>query len=159
MSADRVRAYIALGANLGDSAATLKTVLDELRQTPGIAAVTASRFYRTAPVEATGPDFVNAAAALDTTLAPLELLDVLQALELRHGRERPKNAPRTLDLDMLLHGDQSLEDQRLVLPHPRMHLRAFVLRPLLDLAPTLRVAGRPAADWLADIHDQPISPL
>ena len=90
MSADRVRAYIALGANLGDSAATLKTVLDELRQTPGIAAVTASRFYRTAPVEATGPDFVNAAAALDTTLAPLELLDVLQALELRHGRERPK---------------------------------------------------------------------
>ena len=60
---------------------------------------------------------------------------------------------------MLLHGDQSLEDQRLVLPHPRMHLRAFVLRPLLDLAPTLRVAGRPAADWLADIHDQPISPL
>ena len=88
MSADRVRAYIALGANLGDSAATLKTVLDELRQTPGIAAVTASRFYRTAPVEATGPDFVNA-PRLDTTLAPLELLDVLQALELRHGRERP----------------------------------------------------------------------
>ena len=155
MSADRVRAYIALGANLGDSAATLKTVLDELRQTPGIAAVTASRFYRTAPVEATGPDFVNAAAALDTTLAPLELLDVLQALELRHGRERPyKNAPRTLDLDMLLHGDQSLEDQRLVLPHPRMHLRAFVLRPLLDLAPTLRVAGRPACR-LAGRHPRP----
>ena len=94
MSADRVRAYIALGANLGDSAATLKTVLDELRQTPGIAAVTASRFYRTAPVEATGPDFVNAAAALDTTLAPLELLDVLQALELRHGRERPTRTRR-----------------------------------------------------------------
>lgn len=154
MSADRVRAYIALGANLGDSAATLKTVLDELRQTPGIAAVTASRFYRTAPVEATGPDFVNAAAALDTTLAPLELLDVLQALELRHGRERPyKNAPRTLDLDMLLHGDQSLEDQRLVLPHPRMHLRAFVLRPLLDLAPTLRVAGH--RHRLAGRHPRP----
>ena len=149
MSADRVRAYIALGANLGDSAATLKTVLDELRQTPGIAAVTASRFYRTAPVEATGPDFVNAAAALDTTLAPLELLDVLQALELRHGRERPyKNAPRTLDLDMLLHGDQSLEDQRLVLPHPRMHLRAFVLRPLLDLAPPCASpAARPPTGW------------
>ena len=159
MSADRVRAYIALGANLGDSAATLKTVLDELRQTPGIAAVTASRFYRTAPVEATGPDFVNAAAALDTTLAPLELLDVLQALELRHGRERLQERAAHAGPGHAAHGDQSLEDQRLVLPHPRMHLRAFVLRPLLDLAPLLRVAGRPAADWLADIHDQPISPL
>ena len=148
MSADRVRAYIALGANLGDSAATLKTVLDELRQTPGIAAVTASRFYRTAPVEATGPDFVNAAAALDTTLAPLELLDVLQALELRHGRERPKNAPRTLDLDMLLHGDQSLEDQRLVLPHPACTcapsccVRCWTWPP-----PCASPAARPPTGW------------
>ena len=159
MSADRVRAYIALGANLGDSAATLKTVLDELRQTPGIAAVTASRFYRTAPVEATGPDFVNAAAALDTTLAPLELLDVLQALELRHGRERPyKNAPRTLDLDMLLHGDQSSKTSAWSCPIP-----ACTCAPSCCVRcwtwPHLRVAGRPAADWLADIHDQPISPL
>ena len=160
MSADRVRAYIALGANLGDSAATLKTVLDELRQTPGIAAVTASRFYRTAPVEATGPDFVNAAAALDTTLAPLELLDVLQALELRATaasalQERAAHAGPG-------HAAPRRPVPRRPAPGPapsRMHLRAFVLRPLLDLAPTLRVAGRPAADWLADIHDQPISPL
>ena len=159
MSADRVRAYIALGANLGDSAATLKTVLDELRQTPGIAAVTASRFYRTAPVEATGPDFVNAAAALDTTLAPLELLDVLQALELRHGRERLQEraahagpghaAPRRPVPRRPAPGPAPS-------PHAPARLRAA---SAAGLGPTLRVAGRPAADWLADIHDQPISPL
>ena len=86
-----VRAYIGLGANLGDSAATLRTVLAELAGADGIDAVTASPFYRSAPVDATGPDFVNAVAALDTTLAPLALLDLLQALEQRHGRERPYN--------------------------------------------------------------------
>ena len=91
-----VRAYIGLGANLGDSAATLRAVLAELAAADGIAAVTASPFYRTAPVDATGPDFVNAVAALDTTLAPLDLLDLLQALELRHGRECKKNRFLTL---------------------------------------------------------------
>ena len=120
-------------------------------------AVTASPFYRSAPVDATGPDFVNAVAALDTTLAPLALLDLLQALEQRHGRERPyKNAPRTLDLDLLLHGDTTMAHERLVLPHPRMPLRAFVLRPLRDLAPTLTLAGRSLDAWLDDIADQPI---
>ena len=104
-----------------------RQVLAELAAANGIAAVTASPFYRTAPVDATGPDFVNAVAALDTTLAPLDLLDLLQALELRHGRERPyRNAPRTLDLDLLLHGDATLAHERLILPHPRMQLRAFV---------------------------------
>ncbi|MHA7122077.1 2-amino-4-hydroxy-6-hydroxymethyldihydropteridine diphosphokinase [Achromobacter xylosoxidans] len=157
-----VRAYIGLGANLGDSAATLRSVLAELAATDGIIAVTASPFYRTAPVDATGPDFVNAVAALDTTLAPLDLLDLLQALELRHGRERPyRNAPRTLDLDLLLHGDAAMAHERLVLPHPRMQLRAFVLRPLRDLAPTLTLtlAGRGLDAWLGDITDQPIERL
>ena len=148
MSADRVRAYIALGANLGDSAATLKTVLDELRQTPGIAAVTASRFYRTAPVEATGPDFVNAAAAGHHAGAAGTAGRAAGPGTAPRPRAPYKNAPRTLDLDMLLHGDQSLEDQRLVLPHPRMHLRAFVLRPLLDLAPPCASpAARPPTGW------------
>ena len=159
MSADRVRAYIALGANLGDSAATLKTVLDELRQTPGIAAVTASRFYRTAPVEATGPDFVNAAAALDTTLAPLELLDVLQALELRHGRERPTRTRRarwTWTCCSTATSPSKTSAWSCPIPHAPARLRAA---SAAGLGPTLRVAGRPAADWLADIHDQPISPL
>lgn len=152
-----VRAYIGLGANLGDSAATLRTVLAELAGADGIDAVTASPFYRSAPVDATGPDFVNAVAALDTTLTPLALLDLLQALEQRHGRERPyKNAPRTLDLDLLLHGDTTMAHERLVLPHPRMPLRAFVLRPLRDLAPTLTLAGRSLDAWLDEITDQPI---
>ncbi|CAB3925593.1 2-amino-4-hydroxy-6-hydroxymethyldihydropteridine diphosphokinase [Achromobacter deleyi] len=152
-----VRAYIGLGANLGDSAATLRTVLAELAGADGIDAVTASPFYRSAPVDATGPDFVNAVAALDTTLTPLALLDLLQTLEQRHGRERPyKNAPRTLDLDLLLHGDTTMAHERLVLPHPRMPLRAFVLRPLRDLAPTLTLAGRSLDAWLDEITDQPI---
>ncbi|WLW60999.1 2-amino-4-hydroxy-6-hydroxymethyldihydropteridine diphosphokinase [Achromobacter aegrifaciens] len=153
-----VRAYVALGANLGDGAATLRSVLAELQETGGIAAVTASPFYRSAPVEAAGPDFVNAVAALDTHLTPLELLDALQALENRHGRERPyKNAPRTLDLDLLLHGDTVLDHERLTLPHPRMHLRAFVLLPLRDLAPGLTLQGKPIDDWIAAIHGQPIA--
>ncbi|WP_313625864.1 2-amino-4-hydroxy-6-hydroxymethyldihydropteridine diphosphokinase [Achromobacter sp.] len=152
-----VRAYVGLGANLGDSAATLRQVIAELKTTPGVAAATASPFYRSAPVDATGPDFVNAVAALDTSLAPLELLDVLQALETRHGRQRPyRNAPRTLDLDLLLHGDARLNDERLILPHPRMQLRAFVLLPLRDLAPGLSLQGRPIDAWVDAIRDQAI---
>lgn len=155
-----VRAYIGLGANLGDSAATLRRVLAELKTTPGVAAVTASSFYRSAPVDATGPDFVNAVAALDTSLAPLELLDVLQALENQHGRQRPyRNAPRTLDLDLLLHGDARLDDERLILPHPRMQLRAFVLLPLRDLAPDLSLLGQPIAAWIDAIHGQAIEQI
>lgn len=157
MTAQPVRAYIGLGANLGDSAATLRRVLDELRDTPGVAAVTASPFYRSAPVDAAGPDFVNAVAALDTILPPLALLDALQALETGHGRQRPyRNAPRTLDLDLLLHGDAQLDDNRLILPHPRMHLRAFVLLPLRDLAPHLVLQGRPIDEWIAAVEDQAI---
>lgn len=152
-----VRAYIGLGANLGDGAATLRHVLAELQAADGIAAVTASPFYRSAPVEATGPDFVNAVAALDTHLPPLALLDALQALENQHGRQRPyKNAPRTLDLDLLLYGDRSMDHERLILPHPRMHQRAFVLLPLSDLAPEISVMGRPVSAWIAEIKDQAI---
>ncbi len=152
------RAYIGLGANLGDSAATLREVLTALAATPGVLACTASPFYRSAPVDATGPDFVNAVAALDTTLSPLALLDVLQALENQHGRVRPyKNAPRTLDLDLLSFGQVTQNDERLVLPHPRMHERAFVLLPLRDLAPDMRLAQGTLDTLLAQISDQAIS--
>ncbi|RAP61780.1 2-amino-4-hydroxy-6-hydroxymethyldihydropteridine pyrophosphokinase [Achromobacter sp. HZ01] len=158
MATAPARAYVGLGANLGDGAATLRQVLAELRDTEGVLAVTASPFYRSAPVEATGPDFVNAVAALDTRLAPLALLDALQALENRHGRQRPyKNAPRTLDLDLLLYGDTAMAHERLSLPHPRMHQRAFVLLPLRDLAPDLTLQGRRLDDWLGEIHDQAIA--
>jgi 2-amino-4-hydroxy-6-hydroxymethyldihydropteridine diphosphokinase len=152
-----VRAYVALGANLGDGAATLRSVLAELQETGGIAAVAASPFYRSAPVEATGPDFINAVAAVDTDLAPLALLDALQALENRHGRQRPyRNAPRTLDLDLLLYGDVRMEHERLSLPHPRMRLRAFVLLPLRDLAPEMALEGRRIEDWIGGVRDQAI---
>ncbi|WP_454691560.1 2-amino-4-hydroxy-6-hydroxymethyldihydropteridine diphosphokinase [Achromobacter aloeverae] len=152
-----VTAYIGLGANLGDAGATLRQALRELAASKGITACEASPFYRSAPVDAGGPDFVNAVARLRTTLAPLALLDLLQALEHRHGRERPyRNAPRTLDLDLLLYGDVTMDEPRLTLPHPRMHERAFVLRPLLDLAPALTLPQGRATDLLAAIDDQPI---
>ncbi|OZI50408.1 2-amino-4-hydroxy-6-hydroxymethyldihydropteridine diphosphokinase [Bordetella genomosp. 4] len=154
------RAYIGLGANLGDARSTLRTVLEQLRQTAGILHCLSSHFYRTAPVDATGPDYINAVAALDTTLAPLELLDVLQALENQHGRQRPyKNAPRTLDLDLLLYGDTTMNTPRLTLPHPRMHERAFVLAPLSELAPTLKLTQGSAMELLAMLTDQPIERL
>ncbi|KGD98956.1 2-amino-4-hydroxy-6-hydroxymethyldihydropteridine pyrophosphokinase [Achromobacter sp. RTa] len=155
-----VRAYVGLGANLGDGAATLRQVLAELRDTDGILTVEASPFYRSAPVEATGPDFINAVAAVDTDLAPLALLDALQALENRHGRQRPyKNAPRTLDLDLLLYGDVAMEHERLYLPHPRMHLRAFVLLPLKDLAPGMMLKGKSLEEWAEGIGGQEILQL
>ncbi|MGY6269893.1 2-amino-4-hydroxy-6-hydroxymethyldihydropteridine diphosphokinase [Achromobacter denitrificans] len=157
MACAPVRAYVGLGANLGDGAATLRQVLAELGDTDGILSVAASPFYRSAPVEADGPDFVNAVAAVDTRLAPLALLDALQALENRHGRLRPyKNAPRTLDLDLLLYGDTRMDHERLSLPHPRMHLRAFVLLPLRDLAPGLTLEGRRIDDWIGEIRGQDI---
>ncbi|AUA54881.1 2-amino-4-hydroxy-6-hydroxymethyldihydropteridinepyrophosphokinase [Achromobacter spanius] len=157
MSPRLVRAYIGLGANLGDSAATLRGVLAELQASDGIKAVTASPFYRSAPVEATGPDFVNAVAALNTSLSPLALLDTLQGLENLHGRQRPyRNAPRTLDLDVLTYGDLAVNQERLTLPHPRMHQRAFVLLPLRDLAPDMVVLGRPISAWVDEIRDQAI---
>lgn len=154
------RAYIGLGANLGDAQATLHTVLEQLRHTTGIRHCVASHFYRTAPVDATGPDYLNAVAALDTTLAPLDLLDVLQALENQHGRQRPyQNAPRTLDLDLLLYGNTTLDTARLTLPHPRMHQRAFVLAPLSELAPTLRLAQGSLDELRERLSDQPIERL
>jgi len=155
-----VRAYVGLGANLGDAPATLRTVLQELAATPGILACRPSGFYRSAPVDAAGPDFINAVAAVDTTLAPLALLDALQELENRHGRLRPyKNAPRTLDLDLLLYGDTAMDTPRLTLPHPRMHQRAFVLAPLGELAPGLALPQGPLRTLLAQLASQPIERL
>lgn len=152
--------YIGLGANLGDARATLAQSLRELAASPGIVACDASSFYRTAPVDATGPDFVNAVARLGTTLAPLALLDLLQDTEHRHGRARPyRNAPRTLDLDLLLYDSLAMDHPRLTLPHPRMHTRAFVLAPLHELAPDLLVAGRPLAAWLEACGEQALQRL
>ena len=132
------RAYIGVGANLGDARATVCAALAALATLADSRLVLASALYRSAPVDAVGPDFINAVAALDTAMAPLALLAALQAIEQQFGRLRPyRNAPRTLDLDLLLHGDAALQTPALTLPHPRLHQRAFVLRPLLQIAPTL----------------------
>ena len=130
------QAFVGLGANLGDKAATLEAALATLGALPATRLLKVSSFYRSAPVDAGGPDFLNAVACIETVLAPETLLDALQAIELTHGRERPfVNAPRTLDLDLLLYGDQHISTPRLTVPHPRLTERAFVLLPLLEIAP------------------------
>lgn len=148
-------AFVAIGGNLGDARATVLRAMDDLATLAGTRVIARSSLYRSAPVDAAGPDFINAVVAIDTALAPHELLAGLQRLEQAAGRERPyRNAPRTLDLDLLLHGDQALDTPTLTLPHPRMAQRAFVLLPLAEIAPE-RVA--PAS--IARITDQPIERL
>jgi 2-amino-4-hydroxy-6-hydroxymethyldihydropteridine diphosphokinase len=133
-----VTAYVALGANLGDAAATLRQALQTLGATPGLRLVRTSSLYRTAPVDSSGPDYVNAVAEVTTTLTAPALLRALQAIENAAGRERPyRNAPRTLDLDLLLYGSARIESPELTVPHPRMGERAFVLVPLAEVAPAL----------------------
>lgn len=132
------RVFVGLGANLGDATRAVLDAIGALSRMPGTCRVAASSLYRSAPVEAIGPDFINAAAELQTTLEPAELLRALQAIEQAGGRERPyRHAPRTLDLDLLLFGQRLLQTLELTLPHPRLHERAFVVRPLLDLDPEL----------------------
>ena len=132
------RVFVGLGANLGEPQATLKHALAALAALPQTELVAQSSLYRTAPFQASGPDFINAVAELRTALQPKALLRALQAIESQHGRERPfLNAPRTLDLDLLLFGQRVVQEPGLELPHPRLHERAFVLQPLLELAPKL----------------------
>ncbi len=129
---------MALGANLGDAAQTLRHALQALAHTPGLQLVQASSLYRTAPIDSSGPDYLNAVAEVATTLTAPGLLAALQAIEQAHGRERPyRNAPRTLDLDLLLFGEARIESPHLTVPHPRMWERAFVLVPLNEVAPAL----------------------
>jgi 2-amino-4-hydroxy-6-hydroxymethyldihydropteridine diphosphokinase len=133
-----VTAYVGLGANLGDARGTVQAALDALAKLPETHLTAASPLYRSAPVDASGPDYINAVAALQTQLAALDLLAELQVIERAAGRERPyRNAPRTLDLDLLLYGDAHIASARLTVPHPCMYKRAFVLKPLADIAPTL----------------------
>ena len=156
-----VRAFIGIGGNLGDARATVEDALRRLALLPDTVLSARSQLYRTAPVDAGGDDYVNAVAQLDTTLTPHALLAALQAIELAHGRERPyRNAPRTLDLDILSYGDLQLADDVLTLPHPRMALRAFVLIPLLEIAPDAVIPGIGAArDLQAQVRDQAIELL
>jgi 2-amino-4-hydroxy-6-hydroxymethyldihydropteridine diphosphokinase len=132
-------AYVGIGSNLQDPRAQVLAALEELDRLPHSRVVKKSSLYRSAPVgHAAQPDFVNAVAQLETALPAERLLAELQEVEARHGRERSfANAPRTLDLDLLLYGNATLALPGLTLPHPRMHERAFVLKPLLEIAPEL----------------------
>lgn len=131
-----VRAYVALGANLGDARQAVLDAFADLAALPGVQLARRSSLYRTAPVDSQGPDYINAVAEIQTTLHAMELLQCLQGLEAAAGRERPYlNAPRTLDLDVLLYGQGRVTSPRLLLPHPRMLQRAFVLEPLAEIAP------------------------
>ena len=132
-------AYVGIGSNLDDPRAQVLGAIDELDRVPHTRVVRKSSLYRTAPLgHAAQPDFVNAVAQLETGLPAERLLAELQGIEQRHGRERSfRNAPRTLDLDLLLFGDAKLSTPQLTVPHPRMHERAFVLEPLLEIAPQL----------------------
>ena len=135
---DSVVAYVGLGANLGDAQQALEEALAALARLPGSRLLRSSRVYRSAPVDAAGPDYFNAVAQVDTTLTAPGLLAQLQAIEQAAGRERPfRNAPRTLDLDLLLYGSARIDSPLLTVPHPRMRERAFVLLPLRELAPLL----------------------
>ncbi len=155
-------AYVALGANLDDPAATVRAAFAALANLPDSRIVHCSSLYRTAPVGlADQPEFINAVAELETALAPEALLDALLEIEQRFGRIRTeRNGPRTLDLDLLLYDDQCVDLPRLTLPHPRLHLRAFVLQPLAEIAPDLEIPGRgTVAAWLPAVANQGIVKL
>ncbi len=143
------QAYIGIGANLGDPRSAVEHALAALDRLPGTRCRMRSSLYRSAPVDAGGPDFVNAVAVVDTRLDAEALLARLHEIERAAGRQRPyRNAPRSLDLDLLLWGDRICATPALVLPHPRLHLRAFVLEPLAEIAPGLQIPGLgPIAAW------------
>ena len=135
---DPVTAYLALGANLGDAAATVRQAMDDIDAMQGTRVLRRSSLYRTDPLESSGPDYVNAVVEVSTNLTAPELLMQLQLLEQGAGRQRPyRNAPRTLDLDVLFYGSACIDSPHLVVPHPRMNARAFVLVPLAEIAPKL----------------------
>jgi 2-amino-4-hydroxy-6-hydroxymethyldihydropteridine diphosphokinase len=158
-------AYIGLGANQGDLAATLQAAVQSLGSLEQSQLIAASPFYVSAPIDATGPDYLNAVVCIDTELEPYGLLLHLLEIEMVFGRKRRgadarRNAPRSIDLDLLMVGDLIIRSAPLVLPHPRMHERAFVLRPLLDIAPDLTVPGHgAAAGLLARVSDQIVAPF
>ena len=156
------RAFVGIGANLGDPVARVREAITALAALPQTQLVAASSLYRSAPLGYTAQDdFVNAACLLETSLAPRALLDRLRAIEEAAGRERPfRNAPRTLDLDLLLYGGDVIDEPGLAVPHPGLHERAFALAPVVELDPECVIPGRgPAREWLARAAGQRIEKL
>lgn len=156
-----IDAYVGIGANLGDAQATVKAAFARLAGLAQTRLIAYSSLFRTAPIDSGGDDYINAVAHLQTSLKAEALLQELQAIELEFGRERPyQNAPRTLDLDILLYGSGKIASSTLTVPHPRMTERAFVLIPLLQLDPFVKIPGKGAAHTFAPaVVDQRISRL
>lgn len=155
--ASRRRGYVALGANLGDPAAQLRAALESLRAHPALKLLAVSAFYRTPPLGPPGqPDYCNAACILETALEPEALLDLLQGIENAAGRRRDGErwGPRVLDLDLLHMDGVRCGTPRLVLPHPHLHERAFVLVPLAEIRPELRIPGKGTVSALAAAADR-----
>lgn len=153
-------AFVALGSNLAEPEAQVLQAFAALNALPQTRLCAQSALYRAAPVGyAEQPDFINAVALLETTLSAHDLLQSLLRIERDSGRIRDfRNAPRTLDLDLLLYGGLIMHEAGLTLPHPRMHERAFVLLPLLEIAPDCVIPGQGlAADWLARVSEQAIA--
>jgi 2-amino-4-hydroxy-6-hydroxymethyldihydropteridine diphosphokinase len=155
-------AYIGLGSNLGESCDQLRQALADITALPDTRLLAQSSFYRSAPVGYLDqPDFVNAVAHIETMLTPQALLAALLHIEHQHGRERAfLNAPRTLDLDVLLYDDLQLHEHGLTIPHPQLHLRAFVLLPLLEISPNCTIpAIGSAQDAMPNCLDQVLDKL
>lgn len=148
-----VTAFVALGANLGDSRATIARAMDDVSRSAGVTLVQRSSLYRSAPIDSSGPDYVNAVVEILTSLSAPALLAVLQEIETLAGRERPyRNAPRTLDLDILIFAGASIQSPELTIPHPRMFERAFVLLPLAEIAPDQVTSSQLAAVRLQSVN-------
>lgn len=142
----RTACYIGIGANLGDARDQVEQAIARIGELPSSSLTAQSSLFRTAPVDAGGDDYINAVVKLETSLTALALLDNLQVIERDFGRERPYvNAPRTMDLDLLLYGQTTMEIDKLTVPHPRITQRAFVLIPLLQIDPFIQIPGKGAA--------------
>ena len=161
MTASKVTTFIGIGANLGDALGTVQRAIVALGGIVSTRLIAPSSLFRTAPIDAIGDDYVNAVAQLETTLDAATLLSHLQRIEDVFGRERPfPNAPRTLDLDLLLFGQKRIDTAGLIVPHPRLTERAFTLIPLLQLDPLLTIPGRgPAHQFVANVAGQAISKI
>ena len=155
MARELVNVYAGLGANLGHARQSIDSAILALGKLPETLLVGRSSFYQSAPFQADGPDYINAVVHLQTRLNAVDLLRAFQRIELLAGRERPyRNAPRTLDIDLLLYGDGNIQSPALQVPHPRMRERAFVLLPLSELAPELVTT-----DELRGVQDQVVNRL
>ena len=155
MARELVNVYAGLGANLGHARQSIDSAILALGKLPKTLLVGRSSFYQSAPFQADGPDYTNAVVHLQTRLNAIDLLRAFQSVEDLAGRERPyRNAPRTLDIDLLLYGDGNIQSPELQVPHPRMHERAFVLLPLSELSPELVTT-----DELCGVQDQVVNRL